>query len=131
VLDQVEERLLSPLNVVEDDDERSGRLDQLAERPRDLFTGRQNVLAEKRADRLCDMRLHLDAGELLDDLDDRPVGDPLAVRKAATADDSHTGLTDQLGCQSRKCPPKVDARRLLPHQVAASRLCVRSPNGLA
>ena len=37
MLDQVEERLLAPLDVVEHDDERRLLLEQLPERPRDLL----------------------------------------------------------------------------------------------
>ena len=54
VLDQVEEGLFSPLDVVEDDDKRSfrrGLLERLAEGPRDLVRGRRRVvLSEQRAD---------------------------------------------------------------------------------
>ena len=100
VLDEFEEGLLSPLDVVEDDDERGGRLEQLAEGPGDLFPGRRDVLAEERADRACRLRLDLDAGELLDDLDDRPVGDPLTVGEAAAANGAHAGAGDQLGRQT-------------------------------
>ena len=51
VLDQVEERLLAPLDVVEDDDQRPLRrcvLERLAERPGDLLRGRRR-LASRRA----------------------------------------------------------------------------------
>src|SRR5204863_1037653 len=55
VLDEVEERLLAPLDVVEDDDEQPLRrrlLEGLAEGPRELVgRGRIGRLAEERADR--------------------------------------------------------------------------------
>ena len=105
MLDQVEEGLLSPLDVVEDDDERSGRLEQLAEGPGDLLTRRLNALTEKRTDRRCSPRFNLDVFQLLDCFDDRPVSDSLAVGEAAAADDAHAGLGDQLGRQARLADP--------------------------
>ena len=55
VLDQVEERLLAPLDVVEDDHQRPlrrGLLQRLAERPGDLLRCRRRLrLAQQRADR--------------------------------------------------------------------------------
>ena len=123
MLDQVEEGLLSPLDVVEDDDERSGRLEQLAEGPGDLLTRRQDVLAEERADGLRGLRLHLDVCQLLDDLDDRPVGDPLAVGKAAAANHAHPGLGDHLGRQPRLSDP---GRPEHGHQLAARSSRARS-----
>jgi len=55
MLDEVEERLLAPVDVVEDDGERpAGRspLERLAERPGELVgRGRAGRLAEQRADR--------------------------------------------------------------------------------
>ena len=49
-LDQIEERLLAPLDVVETDDERRLLLDQLAECPSDLVRARRLIcLAEQRA----------------------------------------------------------------------------------
>ena len=47
----------------------------------------------------------LDIVELLDDFDDRPVGDPLAVGQAAAADDARAGLGDQLGSEPRLAGP--------------------------
>ena len=86
MFDQLEEGLLAPLDVVEDDEDRGRGFEQLAESPGDLLPGRRNVLAEERADRLFRVRLDLDVGELLDDLDDRPVRDPLSVGEAAAAE---------------------------------------------
>ncbi len=105
MLDQVEEHLLAPLDVVEDDHERpfrSGVLQRLAERPRDLFGGcRRLPLAEQRADRLSGgtfRRLHV---ELLQHLDDRPIGDPLAVWGAAAAQDRRLDRRKQLRGEPR------------------------------
>ena len=51
-LDEVEERLLAPLQIVEADDERRLLLEQLAERPGDLVRARRTVaLAEQRSQR--------------------------------------------------------------------------------
>ena len=73
VLDDVEERLLRPLEIVEDDDERllrGGALEQAAER--ELRLGR----------RRAEDRVRVGA-ELKNDLDERPVGDAFAVGEAA------------------------------------------------
>ena len=54
MLDQVEQCFLGPLDVVEDEHERpltSGRLDELAERPRELVGRRGTVVVEQRAQR--------------------------------------------------------------------------------
>jgi AAA ATPase domain/Adenylate and Guanylate cyclase catalytic domain/zinc-ribbon domain len=85
VLDQVEQRLLAPVQVVEDTDERPLLrllLQQLAEPPSDRARrGCMIALAKQRA-----KRRRLLAGrefaELLQDLHHRPVGDPLPVREA-------------------------------------------------
>ena len=54
MLDQVEQCLLGPLDVVEDEHERPlarGRLDELAERPRELVGRGGAVVVEQRAQR--------------------------------------------------------------------------------
>jgi hypothetical protein len=57
-LDEVEERLVSPLDVVEDDDQRRQFLEQLPERPGDLVAARPDVgLAQQRSDRRCGDRI--------------------------------------------------------------------------
>ena len=51
-LDEIEERLLAPLDVVEHHDERRLLLEQLAEGPRDLVAARPDLrLPQERADR--------------------------------------------------------------------------------
>jgi hypothetical protein len=76
VLDQIEQRRLRPVDVLDDENERlltGAPLERLPHRPEDLLGS--------------SLGQHL--GELLfgacftEDLDERPVGDPLAVRKAA------------------------------------------------
>jgi hypothetical protein len=55
VLEQLEEDVLAPLNVVEDDDDRPlgrDRLEQLAERPRDLVRRRRATVPEERTERV-------------------------------------------------------------------------------
>ena len=100
VLDQVEERLLAPLDVVEDDHERPlrrGLLQRLAERPGDLLRRRRRLrLAEQRADRRRGGLVRGQHVELLQHLDDRPVGDPLAVGEAAAADDRRVDRSQSL-----------------------------------
>ena len=68
---------------------RGDRLEQLAERPGDLLArGAQLPLAEQGADRRrARDRVAASLGQLLDDLDDRPVRDALAVGEAAAAHD--------------------------------------------
>jgi len=91
VLDQVEERLLAPLDVVKHDHQRPlrrGVLQGLAEGPRDLLgRGSCVALAEERADRHSGGLLGRRHVELLQHLHDGPVGDPLAVGWAAAQDD--------------------------------------------
>ena len=105
MLDQVEERLLAPLDVVEDDHQRPlGRslLERLAERPGDLLGRRRRLrLAEQRADRRRGGLVRGQHVELLQHLDDRPVGDPLAVGEAAAADDRRLDRRQELRGEPR------------------------------
>ena len=91
VLDQVEERLLAPVKVVEDDDERPlpcRLLQCLAKRPRDLLGGGRRLrLAEQRANHRSGSLVRGQLVELAQHLHDGPVGDPLAVGEAAAPDD--------------------------------------------
>ncbi len=92
VLDQVEARLLAPVQVVEDANERLlGRdsLQQLAERPGDLLArGDDLLVADQGAQCLARDLIHLGRRELLHHLDHGPVGDALAVGEAAAAADN-------------------------------------------
>ena len=109
MLDQVEKRLLAPLDVVEHRDERPlGRsvLQRLAERPRDVLRRRWRLaLAEQRADRRGGGLLDGQQVELLQHLDHRPVRDPLAVGKAAATDDRRLDRGQKL----RREPRLADA----------------------
>ena len=91
MLDQIQERLLAPVHVVEDaDDRRLGGdgLELLAERPGDLVAGRDQLLAGGQGtSRRGGDRVGLRRRELLQHLDDRPVGDALPVGQAAAAHD--------------------------------------------
>ncbi len=100
VLDQVVEGLLAPLDVVEHDHQRplrGGLFKRLPERPGDLLRRRRRIaLAEQRADRRRRRLVGRHEVELLQHLDDGPVGDPLAVREAAAAHDGRVDGRDNL-----------------------------------
>ena len=100
VINEIEERFLAPVDVVEHDDERRVRGDGLQQhphRPRDLLDrGHEAALAENRPNRARGGRiepeaasrgLRLGAEQLLEHLHDRPVGDPVPVGEAAAPDD--------------------------------------------
>ncbi len=152
VLDEVEERLLAPVHVVEEAEERlggGGRLERLAHRPGDLLAGRGRLLlAEQRPDQLARPRSQLElrpAGQLLQHLDDGPVGDPLPVGKAAAAEDAgaahpagellrEPGLAHARGAEQgdqvagplgRAALPRVEQQPQLP--LAADELPVQPP----
>ena len=120
VLDEVEERLLAPLDVVEDDHERRRLLlEQLAERPGDLLGGRRLLaLAEQRADRRRGGPVGRQRVELLEHLDHRPVGDPLAVGEAAAADDPSVDRGRATSATSRDLPTPAS-----PTTVTSSQRC--------
>ena len=121
-LDEIEERLLAPVDVVEDDDERGLLFEQLPERPRDLVCGRLPVgLAEEGADGRISSGVGRRRLQILQDLDDRPVGNPLAVRKATTTNDSGLDPEKRLGDQARLADAGVaDHRHQLARRTGAS-----------
>src|SRR5262249_44653252 len=87
VLDQIEERLLAPLNVIEHADERGLVLEQLAEGPGDLLRARPGLgLAEHGTERSSRGRIGRKRIELLDEFDYWPIRDALAVRETPSAD---------------------------------------------
>jgi len=105
VLDEVEEGLLSPVDVVEEADERlflRRLFEQLAKGPGDLL-GRDclHSFAEQRAKRGRSTRIGRERVELLHDLEHRPVGDPRSVRQAAAADHLGPDRGQQLCDQAR------------------------------
>jgi hypothetical protein len=90
VLDQVEERLLGPMDVVEQAYDRPlvrPLLQQLPEAPRDRFGGCLLLaLVEERPQRSSCRGVGRQFLEHSEHLDHRPVGDSLAVGKATTTD---------------------------------------------
>ena len=105
VLDELEQRLLPPVEVVEDADHRPLPrllLEQLAEGPRDLLRGRRRVrLPEERTERRARGVLRGQRAELFHDLDDRPVGDPVPVGQAAAAQDAGVHPGEELRDEPR------------------------------
>ena len=117
MLDQVEERLLTPLNVVKQKDERRLLLEQLAEGPGDLLRRRRRLrLPQQRADRRRGGRIGRQRAQLLQHLHHRPVGDPRPVGQAAAADDRCLDHRQRLGRQPRLAETRVSDDR---HQLAA------------
>jgi hypothetical protein len=102
---QIEERLRAPVQIVEHADDGpfpSFLFKQLAECPGDRLRVRFRLaLPEQRADRRRGLVPLRDRVELLDGLDDRPVGDPVAIGKAAAARDLGVETAKELGRQSR------------------------------
>ena len=106
--DEVEEGLLAPLDVVEDDHQRRLLFEQLAERPGDLVCARPLLaLTEQRADRRCRGRVGRQRIELLDHLDHGPIGDPLAVWETAATDDPHVERGQRFRNKPRLADPRV------------------------
>ena len=108
VVDEVEERGLAPVRVLDDEHERTlpgEPSEQPAERPKELFARRAPLEAQRRRDGARHGRAVLETldelvelavrGRLLDDLADRPVRDAVAVRRAA-ADEDGRGSAEQI-----------------------------------
>ena len=120
VLDQVEERLLTPLDVVEDDHERlpcRGLLQRLAKGPGDLLRCRRRLrLAQQRTDRhrgglICGPHV-----ELFQHLDHRPVRDPLPIRETAATDNRRVDGSQSLRGEPGLADAGIADHR---HQLAA------------
>ena len=106
-------------------DQRRLLLEQLAERPGDLVSARPDVrLAQQRSDRRRRDRIRRQRRELLHHLDDRPVGDPVAVGQTAPAHDARLHGGECLGDQPRLAHPGVADHR---HQLAARLAPARAP----
>ena len=123
VLDEVDEDRLRPLEVVDDDDLRPlGRpcLEQPAER--ELRLGR------RRADH--GVRLDADRDQ---DLDERPVRDPLAVREAAAAQDVGrvADALEEVRDEARLADPGRAEQREEPARAVGDRVLVVAPEPLA
>src|SRR6185312_8393608 len=69
----------------------------------DLVLRHGTAAAEQSSERLGDSAVELTrlGMQLLDDLDDRPVGDPLAVRQTAAADDVRVDPREKSGREPR------------------------------
>ena len=121
MLDQVEERLRTPLDVVEHDHERRLLLEQLPERPRDLLRrGPRIRLAQQRPDRARGRGIRRHHVELLDHLHHGPVRDPRPVGQTASSHDSCVDRRQSLRRQPRLPDPRITNHRhelttLLPH----------------
>ena len=101
-LDELEKRLLAPLDVVEDDDERRLLLEQLPKRPGDLLGGcPPGALADQQPDGGSCGRVRGQGAQLLDHLDHGPVRNALAIREAATAHDPSAQRGERLADQAR------------------------------
>jgi hypothetical protein len=108
VLDQIEERLLGPMEVVEEADKRCLLLEQLAEGPSDLLSrGPLIGLAEQGAEGGCCGGIGRKRVELLQRLDHRPIGDSLPVREAAAPHDLGIDQGEELGREPRLAHSRV------------------------
>src|SRR6266516_6927958 len=102
MLEEVEEGFPSPLDVLEDADERCRFFEQLAEGPGNLLRrGGGVALAEQWADRGGCSGLGWQRVELLDHLDHGPVGDAFARGKTAALDDSGLDRCERLRDKAR------------------------------
>ena len=113
MLEEIEEHVLAPVDVVEHGDDRPlgrDRLEQLAKRPRDLVGRGRAAVSENRGQRLRRNRIQLDSRpvrlELLQHLDHRPVGDPLAVGEAAAANGGRVRSGEELRHEARLPHPR-------------------------
>ena len=132
VLDEVEEGLLAPLDVVEDADERRLLLQQLAKRPRDLLGRGRGSFVSPRRERSAAAAAGSEGKtvELLQHLDDRPVRDPLPVGQAASADrrrlDRRRGTRPSAAtCRRRRRRPPSPADTAAHHRPAATPAATR------
>ena len=131
MLDQVEEGLLSPVDVVEHTDERSALgllLEQLAEGPGDLLGRRALVrLSEQGLERGRSIRIVGQDVQLLQDFDHRPVRDPFAVREAAAANEQGLEVVQELLGEARL----ADAGRTQHGEQLARAVSLSSGEGVA
>jgi hypothetical protein len=115
VLDQVEERVLAPLDVVEHDREWTVRrrlLERLADRPRDVLRRRVRVrLPQERPYGRSSRLVGRADGKLPQDLDHGPVADALAVRQAAAAHHGCLELRQSLLDEPRLADARVGDNR--------------------
>ncbi len=110
MLDQIEQRRLAPVDVLEHDDERGlpcENLEETSHRPEHLFLDGAGLPDADRGLQACGHHLRISASleqlqdpplarRVLDDLAYGPVRDPLAIRKAAADEDARI-LPDSAG----------------------------------
>ncbi len=111
MLDQVEEGLLTRVDVVEHDHERSTRgrlLERLPERPGDLLGGGRIALSpEQGSDRRRRVGVPRHGVQLLQHLDHGPVRDPIAVGQASSADSRRLQGSDGFRYEPRLADARV------------------------
>ena len=114
---------------------RRSLLESLAERPGELLRGCRHHRSHRAASesRAAAAVVGRPLGELLQHLDDRPVGDPFAVRQAASSHDPRLDRGEQLGSEARLADAGVADDR---HQLATllgphTRPCVANERQLA
>src|SRR5581483_7196603 len=153
VREQVEERRLGPVDVVEEDHQRlplRERLEQAAHGPEDLLRRRVRVREPEQAGEALPHELAvlgrgeqpdelltrppgrlggLEPGGLSNDLDRRQERDPLTVRMAAGADEPH--LVADLRQELEREPRLADPRRAADEDEPASPLPARRGERLA
>jgi len=108
VLDEVEQRLLGPVQVIDHHCQWRSLFQQLAERPGDLLgRGWCIVLTKQRRDRGSRGRLGRPRTQLLQHLHHRPVRDPLPVRQAAAPHDPGVDFGEALGDETRLADARI------------------------
>ena len=146
VLDEIEERRLRPVEILEHDDERTlsrELLEELAGRPEELLhrkllrrepdhrrdSSKHVVVGAGERGKLLARRLRLvrmiEAGRLPDDFGQRPEGDPVAVREAAAAEHGRAlprEAGELLGEPRLAHPGRSDERDRLAAAVAAGEI---------
>ncbi len=118
VLDEVEERGLGPVDVLDHHNKWSlmrKRLEQLPRRPERLFVRARLTVEANRAENALGDRIGLfvlperlpEVADVLDDPSERPEGDPFAVGRAVTLEDGRlaTRRQDQFAPESRLADP--------------------------
>ena len=123
-LDEVEERVRAPMDVVEHADDRGLLEEELAERPGDLLGARgDRRLADEGPERRGGDRIGRQGVELPQDFRHRPVGDARAVGEAAAADQAGVDSRQSLAKEPRLADPRVadDCDELAPFLVPRPR----------
>ena len=122
MLDEVDEDGLGPLQVVDNDDLRALRRPRLEHPPKGELRLRR---------RTSDDRIRLDA-DRDQDLDERPVGDPLAVREAAGTEDVRHAADafEEVADEARLADPRGAEQREQPAGAVGDGILVVAPQPL-